>query len=129
MNKFIESLKCFKDDRGDLIPLEFKDLPFIPKRMFYISNVPENCKRGDHAHYETKQYIVCLSGEVDVFLFDGRKESKFSLKKGDSIYIPEMIWDYQIFKQINSTLVVFASTEYNKLDYIFSKDVFTEITK
>lgn len=111
-------LTRFTDDRGDLYPLNFSDLPFKPKRFFLISNAPKNKIRGNHAHYKTKQYLICLKGEIEVFIHDGKKEEKIILNEMDEIYIPNKCWDYQVFKTGEDILAVFASTEYDKNDYI-----------
>ena len=53
------SWPTFKDHRGLLVPIEFAQLPFMPKRLFYVSNVPKGEERGNHAHYNTKQILTC----------------------------------------------------------------------
>jgi len=124
---YVEKLKRFKDSRGDLLPLNFSTLPFNPKRFFLVTDVPKDVKRGDHAHFSTKQLLICLRGEIDVELFDGVDTSLYTLKEGDSIYIPEMIWDSQVFKTGDDLLLVFASTEYNKSDYITDKQRYLKL--
>jgi uncharacterized RmlC-like cupin family protein len=126
---YTEYLKCFSDERGNLYPLNFNELPFFPKRCFFITNVPKNFERGNHAHFTTKQYLICLSGKVDVILFDGKKEHSHTLEKGNSIYIPELVWDKQIFKEPNTVILVLASTEYDQNDYILSLEKFINIIK
>ena len=36
----------YTDDRGGVVPIDFSDLPFIPKRIFYVKDVPKNTIRG-----------------------------------------------------------------------------------
>lgn len=43
----------FKDSRGLLVAFNFPDLPFTPRRVFVVSETPENILRGKHAHYVT----------------------------------------------------------------------------
>lgn len=123
-DNYIEKLKTYKDDRGDLLPLNFSTLPFIPRRLFLVANVPKNERRGDHAHYSTKQFLLCLRGEIEVELFDGKSTNTYTIIEGEGIYVPEMIWDSQVFKTGDDLLLVVASTEYNAHDYIFSKEKF-----
>jgi dTDP-4-dehydrorhamnose 3,5-epimerase-like enzyme len=111
----IRKLECFRDERGSLSPLDFKNLPFDPKRCFFVFNAPKGTRRGDHAHYITEQYLICLSGEVDVGIIDGDGEKVYTLNPTDAILIPKLCWDYQIFKTGKDLLVVLASTEYDKL--------------
>ena len=124
---YIEKLKRFNDPRGDLLPLNFSTLPFNPKRFFLVTGVPKGVKRGDHAHFSTKQLLICLRGKIEVELFDGVATSLYELKEGDSIYVPEMIWDSQVFKTGEDLLLVLASTEFNKVDYITDKQMYLKL--
>ena len=126
---FVESLKSFTDDRGVLYPLNFSEVPFVPKRMFFVSNVPKGVERGGHAHYETEQYLICLSGEIEVQLFDGKKTTTSFLYRMQGIFVPKMTWDSQIFASDDASLLVLASTEYNEKDYIHSMSLFKELLR
>jgi len=124
-NKF----KKFLDERGSLIPIEFNSLPFIPIRAFVVSDVPKNTIRGSHSHYITKQYLLCLEGQIEVILHNGINESKILLEKNEGVLVPELIWDSQKFLTKKSQLVVFCSTNYDHDDYIFDFDKFIKIKK
>ena len=126
---FIESLKSFTDDRGVLRPFSFSELPFSPKRMFLVSDAPKGIMRGEHAHYETEQFLICLEGEITVYLYDGVKDSVKTLKPFQGIYVPKMVWDSQKFNTGKDILLVLASTEYDKEDYITSLPLFKELVK
>lgn len=121
------NFKYFEDERGSLLPIEFFDLPFTPKRVFIVKNVPINMTRGNHSHYNTKQYLVCISGTVDVILHDGINEITHNLVKGQSILIPELIWDSQRFTSNDSEILVLCSNEYDKDDYILDFKTFKKI--
>lgn len=123
----IQTVEAFQDKRGTLIPIEFKELPFIPKRIFLINDVPINCIRGGHAHYKTKQYICCINGLVEVILHDGSEEKTYSLKKMEAILVPELIWDAQKFLTHNSELLVICSTEFDINDYITDFNLFKNL--
>jgi len=122
-----KKFKNFKDDRGVLFPFELNDIPFVVKRIFTVFDVPKNSIRGGHSHYTTKQYIICIKGEVEVILHDGFFEKKVLLGCGDSVLIPELVWDSQIFKLENSQIIVFCSTEYDSNDYILDFKKFQKI--
>ena len=113
-----QSLENFSDNRGDLRPLDFDRLPFLPKRLFIVSNVPKGETRGCHAHFKTRQFLICLEGEIEVILDDGKTKSSITLTPAEGVYVPELVWDSQIFKTDNDILLVLASTHYNKSDYI-----------
>lgn len=118
----------FNDERGgNLIPIEFYDIKFIPKRIFTVSGVPKNHIRGEHAHYETEQLLICVNGEILVGLDDGKNVTETILKNGDGIYINKMIWDYQQFLTGDEFMVVLSSTNYDPSDYINNKDDFYRI--
>lgn len=119
-------IKVFSDDErgGFLIPVEFKDLPFEPKRVFTVCDVPKNNIRGEHAHFQTQQFLICLKGEILVGLDFGSKCEEIILKQGETVFIDKMVWDYQQFLTGEDTLLVFASTPYDKNDYIFDKGEF-----
>ena len=117
------NLYCFTpfiDKRGWLLPLEFNKLPFVPKRVFFVSNVPLGMRRGEHAHYKTQQYLICLSGKVRVGLHDGKNLEERDICQGESVFIDRKIWDYQDFLTKDACIAVLCSTEYDHKDYITS---------
>jgi len=117
--------KIFTDDRGgNLLPFEFIDLPFKPKRIFTVTDVPKNSIRGEHAHYETQQILICVKGEIIVYLDNGYKLDEITIKDGESVFIDKMIWDYQKFMTGDDVMVVVSSTHYDIKDYILNKDEF-----
>jgi dTDP-4-dehydrorhamnose 3,5-epimerase-like enzyme len=118
MEEQVNKLNIFSDFRGDLIPIDFIDLPFTPKRVFTVNNVPKNSIRGNHSHFETVQILICVSGIIEVILHDGFLEKSTVLQKGESIIVNNLIWDSQKFLSQDSTLLVICSTEYDKNDYI-----------
>lgn len=123
----LNSIKVHEDSRGKLIPFELELLPFIPKRVFVVNNVPESYERGNHAHYKTKQFLICVNGTVDVHLNDGTQEETYRLHVGNTIIIPELVWDKQVFLEKNSEILVLCSTNYDIQDYIFDFEEFKKI--
>jgi dTDP-4-dehydrorhamnose 3,5-epimerase-like enzyme len=121
-------LKLYKDDRGDLTPIEFKDLPFIPQRVFIVKNVPEGSRRGGHAHFKTKQFLICLKGKIKIVLHNGNEEFTSHITENESALIDCMIWDYQEFSSNQDVLLVFCSTPFDKKDYIGDFEEFKKIS-
>ena len=118
----------FQDERGSLLPINLKDIPFDVKRVFTVYNVPKDIIRGEHAHYETKQYLVCVKGRIKVILESVEKQiTEVILEKGDSIFIDNLVWDAQQFLTGDDIMLVFANTEYNFEDYILDKNKFYDI--
>ena len=127
-NVLIFKLRQFIESNGNLLPIEFDNtIPFKPKRTFFVCNVTDNQIRGKHAHYKTKQLIVCLNGEITVKLHDGRDQNNYVLSSGDAIYIPNLIWDEQIYHSNNTVLISLCSTHYDEKDYINDFDKFLKI--
>ena len=112
------NLKIIKDDDGTLVPIELSDLPFEPRRIFYVSGVPKGEERGNHAHFETQQILVCLQGSILVKLHDGTDLKEYRLKPNQAILVEKMIWDSQVFETDNDVLLAICSTNYDKSDYI-----------
>ena len=54
------------DDRGNLIALEgMSDIvPFEIKRIYYSFDTQPGSVRGNHAHKNLRQFVVCLSGGI-----------------------------------------------------------------
>lgn len=121
----MKKLKIFTDERGgNLLPFEFIDLPFIPKRVFTVTDVPVGSIRGEHAHYETQQILICVKGEIIVYLDNGYKVDEVVIKEGESVFIDKMIWDSQKFMTGNDIMIVICSSHYNINDYILDKEDF-----
>jgi dTDP-4-dehydrorhamnose 3,5-epimerase-like enzyme len=114
----LTNLKTIKDDDGTLVPIEFSDLPFEPKRIFYVCNVPKGEERGNHAHFETRQLLMCLQGSILVKIHDGKDLKEYRLMPNQSILVERMIWDSQVFETDRDVLLSICSTSYNKSDYI-----------
>ena len=65
----------FGDDRGWLVtydPANNLHLPFEPKRVFWIYNVPKGKERANHAHETCSQIIIPLNGGFVIEIDDNR---------------------------------------------------------
>ena len=121
-------LKQLIESNGILIPIEFDgSLFFKPKRTFFVTQVPDKNPRGKHAHYKTKQLLICLNGTIDVKVHDGFDKTIYTLTNGDCVYIPNLIWDEQIYYTPQTTLISICNTHYSADDYIHNFDEFLTI--
>ena len=117
---------------GILVPIELeKQIPFEVKRIFYVFGVNSNKNRGQHAHHRTQQVLICLHGNVvcicrDVYGHEIKINLDYPTK---GVYIPEMIWDEQIYMSSDSVLLSLCSTEYNVEDYINSYSEFQKLVR
>lgn len=119
----------FVEDDGNLVPIEGGgDIPFDIKRIFYVYGVHDQDDRGKHAHYKTKQILICLQGEVEVTVDDGYMRKIIILnKKNQAVLIPEMIWDEQRYITEDTILLVLCNTHYNENDYINDFEEFKKL--
>lgn len=125
------NMRTIVDEDGNLVPLESShDVPFAIKRIFYVYGVRDSNTRGCHAHYKTKQLLICISGKIEVICKDGVKTKKFLLESPQqALYVPEMIWDEQIYRTENSILLSLCNTRYNPADYIHDFQEFEKIKR
>jgi len=113
-------LKQYDDLRGSIVVTDFEeDLPFIPKRIFYVFGVSSQKVRGEHAHKKCHQFLVALSGSVNIVLDDGENSQEIQLNRASKgILMPAGIWGTQYKFSNDATLAVFCSHSYNTNDYI-----------
>jgi UDP-2-acetamido-3-amino-2,3-dideoxy-glucuronate N-acetyltransferase len=111
-------------DWGSLVPINLKkDMPIEVNRLFYVYSVSNTKKRGEHAHHKNKQILICLNGKCGVVCKDGKNTKSYILESPSvGLYIPEMIWDEQVYFTTDTVLLVLCSMEYDKNDYIESWD-------
>lgn len=122
-------LKHVVDVRGSLSVGEApSDIPFLPKRYFVVYDVPSSELRGEHAHINCKQFLICLRGQVRVLLDNGINRCEVILNNPHSgVYMPEMIWGTQYNYSNDAILLVFASDLYDPHDYIRTYDQYLTI--
>jgi hypothetical protein len=109
-----------KDDaRGSLLPFDFASLPFLPRRLFVVHDVPPGTVRGGHAHKRARQLLVCLFGRIDVELRDGGRTEMLILDSADSgLLIEAGVWSAQTYVAPGSMLLVLASEPYDAASYL-----------
>jgi dTDP-4-dehydrorhamnose 3,5-epimerase-like enzyme len=114
-------------DRGILVPIEFADYDFDPKRIFWVRDTPKGQVRGMHAHYETKQIFICMKGEIYVELTDGSEKVKETLKQNEAILIDKMVKKKKKYLTGDDVALVICSTKYESDDYISDYDEFMKV--
>lgn len=112
------------DARGNLSFIEGQNhIPFDIKRVYYLYDVPGGSDRGEHAHRNLHQFMVCMSGSFDVFLDDGFEGKRIQLNRSYfGIYICPMIWRYLDNFSSGAVCMVLASEPYDEADYIRDRD-------
>jgi dTDP-4-dehydrorhamnose 3,5-epimerase-like enzyme len=118
----IIELPKFEDSRGNLSFIEQHDhIPFDIKRTYWIYDVPGGMIRGGHAFIEQQEFIVALSGSLDIYVTNGEIEQIFSLNRSYyGLFIPQGYWRRMQNFSTNSLAMVLSSTKYAESDYIRS---------
>ena len=108
------------DIRGSLTVGEFeRSVPFSVKRYFMVFDVPSMETRGEHAHRECHQFLICVRGSCAVVADDGTNRQEFLLDRPDvAVHLPPMVWGIQYKYSSDAVLLVFASHYYDSEDYI-----------
>jgi mannose-6-phosphate isomerase-like protein (cupin superfamily) len=104
------------------------NLPFFVKRIFWTYQTPETIVRGRHAHHETEQVLIAITGRIVVTIFLGDETTEIFVldKPSIGLYIPPNAWHTMQYYN-DPVQMVFASTNYLAEDYIRSFDRFREI--
>jgi UDP-2-acetamido-3-amino-2,3-dideoxy-glucuronate N-acetyltransferase len=130
-NVTLHRMKRIADMRGGLSVGEFpKDIPFVPSRYFLVFNVPSAKTRGEHAHHQCHQFLICTAGSCSVVVDDGTNRAEVLLDSPEKgIYIPPLTWGTQYKYSTDAVLLVFASHPYDADDYIRDYSNFTSVAK
>jgi UDP-2-acetamido-3-amino-2,3-dideoxy-glucuronate N-acetyltransferase len=116
------------DMRGSLIAGQAGGgIPFDPRRFFVVYDVPGSRVRGEHAHRQCSQFLVCLRGGVTVMVDDGEARDEFRLDRPEiGLLVPPMVWATQFRHTPDAVLLVLASHDYDAGDYIRDYEAFLQ---
>jgi UDP-2-acetamido-3-amino-2,3-dideoxy-glucuronate N-acetyltransferase len=122
----LHQMQIVEDLRGMLSAAEFsRHLPFVPQRYFLVFDVPGKEVRGEHAHRQCHQLLVCVRGSVSVVVDDGQAAEEISLDRPDlGLHVPPLVWAVQYKYTSDAMLLVLASDPYDPADYIRDYDTF-----
>ncbi|MDB6062786.1 MAG: isomerase [Verrucomicrobiaceae bacterium] len=125
----VYELSLVKDLRGNLSVGEFeRSVPFSPRRYFLVFDVPSGKVRGEHAHKECHQFLICIKGSCAVVADDGQRRQEILLDRPTKgVHLPPMTWGVQYKYSADAVLLVFASDYYDSNDYIREYDHFMEL--
>lgn len=118
-NPLFYPLQLHADSRGILLAVENNSLPFSIMRVYFLSDMPADAKRGGHAHYQLEQVAACLRGSCTVLLDDGKHKTEYALASSNQgLYIGKMLWRELYNFSPDCVVAVFASAPYDEGDYI-----------
>ena len=126
------SLHCMPrvaDIRGSLTVGEFdRSIPFPVKRYFMVFDVPSMETRGEHAHRECHQFLICVRGSCAVVADDGAHRQEFLLDRPDvGVHLPPKVWGIQYKYSTDAVLLGCASHYYDSADYIRNYEEFRQL--
>lgn len=125
----VVELPKFMDPRGNLSFVEQNNhIPFGIRRTYWIYDVPGGESRGGHAYKMTDEFIIAISGSFDVIVADGKNRKTFTLNRSYyGLYIPKGLWRTMENFSTNSLALEFASTTYNRSDYVEDYDTYLKL--
>ena len=110
------------DERGQLIALETlsEQVPFEVQRVYYIFDTTPGTVRGNHAHKNLKQVLICVSGACTIAceMPDGTKTEHRLDWPDRALLIEGLVWRQMKDFSKDAVLIVLASEHYDEADYI-----------
>lgn len=122
----MDRLKTFTDSRGSLTIAEVGiDVPFNIQRVYWIHSVPPGEERGKHSNKVSWEYVVAVSGSVEITLESRSGRQTYLLDSKDKgLIIPPDTWDEIRNFSPDAVLLVLASHKYDESTYIHSYEEF-----
>ena len=117
-------LPTIVDARGSLTICEFgRHLPFTPKRIFFIRDVPEGVDRGGHAHRKCHQIWVCAQGAMRLGVWNGTERRDYLLDDpGRGHLVPAGLWNDLCAFEPGTVLLCITSEPYDASDYVHTAE-------
>ena len=105
-------------------------LPFTPQRYFLIGGVPDGSLRGEHAHRELEQFLVCVHGSCRLVIEDGTHREELVLTSPSvGVHLAPMVWATILHDSPDTTVMVLASAVYSESDYIRDYSEFLRLAR
>jgi serine acetyltransferase len=125
----LHRLPIFLDGRGALTFGEMdQHFPFPVVRYFVVSDVPNLKVRGEHAHRECHEFLVCLRGSCVITLDDGHLREEILLDSQTiGLYLPPLVWSALYNYTPDAILLVLNSQKYSAEDYIRDYEEFLAV--
>lgn len=122
----VQPLQNIADLRGQLCVAELgKQLDFDIKRFFFVFDVPSAKVRGEHAHKQCHQFLICMRGSVHVIVDDATEQQEITLNQPNlGLHIEPGVWAVQYRYSDDAILAVLASHPYDEEDYLREYDQF-----
>ena len=103
-------------------------VPFFVRRAFYLFDLPAGAIRGRHAHRELEQFVICLSGAIEISVEDASGKTDITLQSATrGLYVPAMNWLVLNALKDDTVCLVLASALYDESDYVRDYDEFQRL--
>ena len=115
-----EGALCVAESNSDSVPFDIK-------RVYYSYGVEAGILRGKHAHKTLEQLLICVYGEIEVIMDNGKGkiENIILNDPAEGLYVGPSMWHTMKWLKSDSVLLVLASNHYDAGDYIRNHDEFT----
>jgi dTDP-4-dehydrorhamnose 3,5-epimerase-like enzyme len=113
------SFPRYLDPNGVLCVYESgQHVPFDIRRIFTVS-ATKGDSRGDHAHKQCSQLLVCVSGRIQVSCDNGSAVTNHVIDSMNcGLLVPPGIWAKEEFLTDGAVLMVVCDRGYEEDDYI-----------
>lgn len=100
-------------------------LPFVPKRIFWVTNLSWGDMRGGHAHKECHQILYIMTGGAEIRI----NQDKYKMCDATvwGMHIPPLNWVEIDPESENVSFLVLASHPYEEADYIRKYEDFIKL--
>jgi dTDP-4-dehydrorhamnose 3,5-epimerase-like enzyme len=115
--------EVFDDVRGRLTLVPYERLPFTPRRVYVLSQIPAGGRRGAHASRSQHRFLVWLSGRSIVVLDDGRETTELRLANPETLHIPPGTWHEITALDDDLSVLVLADGSYDPGDHITDRSM------
>ena len=119
----------FRDERGILgVAQHPESIPFVLRRIFWVTGVPEGSRRGSHAHAKQEQVIVAASGGFRVKTECEEGEADFVLDSAArGLYIPCKTWVEIEDWSPHAVMLVLCDSVHEQYDYLRDRDALRKL--
>lgn len=116
--------RVVRDARGRLASFDFGTLPFVPARVFVVTEVPPDLGRGGHAHRSGQQLMATVTGRVRVDLATRSARATVHCEPdGPALLVRAGVFARQTYLSAGSALLVLCSEPYDPDSYLVDPDI------
>ena len=108
------------DSRGSLTSIEeLNHIPFKIKKVHWIFDGKSGHSREGHSLKNTSEFLVVISGSVDILTHDGRMESSYILNKPNKgLLIKNGVWRQITNFSSSSVCLILSSNQFDQDEYV-----------